>query len=205
MGDEVTLVCGCPESWPRNPGGRLWGWHHFSGKCEGAAPAPLGPVVGGWGGGQHQPPCHVTPQGEGMSRCPGPVPPASRPIPLLSLVPPALACDSWGAWKEGWAWGVPDADTLACCPRTSGTRWAMCPWSGTMTSPTWAMIWMAGASTSPCGPVTSWTSFWTRWTTLITGKQAGMGPVGAGRGGFELASDGRPAPQAHGAGPDDRA
>lgn len=163
--------------------GRLWGWHHFSGKCEGAAPAPLRAAgEGGTGGQRHRATSH--PRARARVRVPGCSLEAS---PLALTLPPHL---SWGL--EG---RVSRTDMLACCPRMCGTRWAMCPWSGMMTSPMWATTWMAGASISPCAPGMSWTSSWTEWTTPNTGEPGGATGGGRGaRGGQRrvCSSDGRP-------------
>lgn len=69
------------------------------------------------------------------------------------------------------------ADVVTCY-RTFGTPWAMCPWRGMTISHMWAMTWTANVSTSPCGHEMSWTSFWTKWMTQISGELGlGSGPV----------------------------
>lgn len=157
-------VCGCPGPWPGSPR-RLRGWHRFSGKCEGTAPAPLRA-----GGTAPRATSHR--RARARVRVPGRCLEAGPlPLPFTCL---CLLGGVEGSWVRG-------ADMLACSLRTSGTRWATCPWSGTPTSPTWAMTWMASASTNLCAPRTSWTSFWTRWKTLTTGEPGG-GACGGGMG-----------------------
>lgn len=63
-------------------GGRLWGWHHFSGKCEGTAPAP--PRARGVGTAPAAVPRHTLGEGMCQTRAWVLLPPASRPDPLLS-------------------------------------------------------------------------------------------------------------------------
>lgn len=169
--DELTLVCGS-RALARESGGAQ-GRHHFSGKCE----VQLRSLCGLKGGSLATVPRHAPEQAR--VGVPGP---ALRPV-LSPGSLPSPSPVSEGLERGGWHGGFA---VLTCflLPRTCGTRWATCPCSGTMTSLTWAMTWTAGASISPCEPAMSWTSFWTRWTTLITGEpggqDGGLGGLGAG-------------------------